>query len=58
MRAEKIETGWLLVVLLSDGDKKKVRDLELIVSRTRKETKLDIRFAIVDGRPKKSASKL
>lgn len=60
MRADEVKDGWLLALHLRDGGVSTTRrkDLADRVMEVSQDLGLNIRYAVVDGREKKSASKL
>jgi hypothetical protein len=59
MRSDEVVDGWYLAIQLRTGGVSKTRPQELPaeVARVAKERDLRLRFGLVDGRPKQSASK-
>jgi hypothetical protein len=60
MKSDKVDDGWFLSIRYRDGDQwdKREAQLEERVKAAAKSRGLRIRYAIIDARPKKSASKL
>jgi hypothetical protein len=58
-KAEKIDIGYFIVILYSDKDIEKIRDIRSIVEDVNGETGYQIDVALIDARPNPlSASRL
>ncbi|MEJ7623782.1 MAG: hypothetical protein WKF34_07295 [Pyrinomonadaceae bacterium] len=60
MRSDRVVDGWLLAVLFRDtqSNSRRIAKLENRVAKTSAERKLNLNFALIDARPKSSASNL
>ena len=59
MRSDEVKDGWYLgIQLRNDGvSKKRPQELPRVVAQAAKDNEINLRFALVDGRPRLAASK-
>jgi hypothetical protein len=60
MKSDEVRDGWFLAVRYKDGDAadKRVREIAPRIEAVAKQRDVNLRYAVVDARPKESASKL
>ncbi|HEU4636480.1 MAG TPA: hypothetical protein VFS41_09900 [Edaphobacter sp.] len=60
MKSDEVRDGWFLAIRYKDGEaaEKRINEISPRLSSVAKQRHVDLRFSLIDARPKESASKL